>query len=82
MILLCRAVERDTYSGRGRGRITHPRHMGLSLKEQQKMKGKKKVTTVLKFLTYSPLNGLMQPLFGLCIASFTAIIDRDKAISG
>ena len=36
----CRAVERDT-DGR-RGNITHPRHMGLSLKEQRKMKGKKK----------------------------------------
>ena len=35
-----RAVERDTDPRRGN--ITHPRHMGLSLKEQQKMKGKKK----------------------------------------
>lgn len=34
------AVERDT--DLRRGNITHPRHMGLSLKEQRKKKGKKK----------------------------------------
>ena len=47
LALFSRAVERDT--DHWRGNITHPRHMGLSLKEQRKMKGKnkKKVTPMI-----------------------------------
>lgn len=44
----CRAVERDTDPRRGH--IKHPRHMGLSLKEQQKLKGKKKKKVTLNSL--------------------------------